>query len=158
MSPDFFSPKKNLTLGGHWSKIRAKNRPKGLFFGQFLTPFLSVFVSKNSFKAKNPSLFAKIRPKGGCAIPARAVFSGFLPKKAKKHEKTGLSLYGPVPTSVSPTGSGGRCPKGKAKGNLASLDFLWHEFLTSGLLVSCVRKDTHETRRPLVKNSCHRKV
>jgi hypothetical protein len=85
-----------ILLGGRWSKIRAIEK----------------------FKAKNPSLLRKFVPKGGCAIPARPVFSGFLPKKAKKPQKTGLSQYGqPSPALKPPPGrDGGVAPK--AKGNL----------------------------------------
>jgi hypothetical protein len=101
-----------MKLGGRWSKIRAIEK----------------------FKAKNPSLLRKFVPWGGGASPARPVFSGFLPKKPKKHEKTGLSQYDP-PFSVSLPLRVGALPL-KPKETFASLDFLWHEFLTSGLQVN----------------------
>ena len=67
---------------------------EGTFSGRFFDPFFNRPLSENSFKAKNPSLLAKFGQKGGCAIPARAVFWGFLEKKPKKRPFFLLSLYG----------------------------------------------------------------
>ena len=90
-------------------KFVPEKETEGTFSGQFLTPFFVRPLSENSFKAKNPSLFAKIRPKGGCAIPARAVFWGFLEKNAKKGHFSRLSLYGGAnrPAEGAHLGGGG---------------------------------------------------
>ena len=123
---------------------------EGTFSGQFLTPFFVRPLSENSFKAKNPSLFAKIRPKGGCAIPARAVFWGFLAILAKKRQKSALSLYGEVLTR-----------------HIALRGHIWGVAVAER--VSAVRERppsvefmeqrSHKriARRPLVKNSCQKK-
>jgi hypothetical protein len=53
---------------------------------------------------------------------------------AKKPQKKGLSQYGQPSPALKPRPARVGALPLKPKETFASLDFLWHEFLTSGLL------------------------